>query len=251
MGTGAIASAIVTGLHSGGNADYSSVLSPRNTEAAAALARQFPGVSVAGSNQQVVDSCETVVIAVRPQIVREVLVQLHFREDQSIISLVSGLALDQVAGLVAPAHRVSRAVPLPSTARRRCPTAIFPRDPVSEKLFSLLGAAFAVETEREFNVFCSATSTMAAYFAFGGAIAGWLEREGVPQAQARDYTARVLSGLAAAAMENPQRSFSELAADHATRGGMNEQFLRDWSASGTFDAFSRGLDAILRRVNGA
>jgi pyrroline-5-carboxylate reductase len=251
LGTGAITSAIVTGLNSNGDGPYSIRLSPRNQEAAADLASRFPQVSVASSNQEVVDECETVVIAVRPQIAGQVLSELQFRADQDVISLVAGFPVRRVQCLVSPASRVSRAIPLPSTARRRCPTAVYPRDPKAEELFALLGAAFAVETEAEFDALATATATMATYFAFADGVAAWLTQHGIPPQQARDYVAQVFSGLGQTAVESPELSFHSLAADHATRGGMNEQIQKYLTEHGVFDRLSEALDGVMRRVTAA
>ena len=91
VGTGEITSAMVTGLSSCGAAPHSIRLSPRNPAVAADLAHRFPGVSVASSNQKVLDDCETVVIAVRPQVVRNVLSELRFRPEHHVISVVAAL----------------------------------------------------------------------------------------------------------------------------------------------------------------
>jgi pyrroline-5-carboxylate reductase len=251
LGTGAITSAMVTGLHAHGNSGHTVVLSPRNPAVSADLARRFPGVSVAVCNQAVVDECETVVIAVRPQIAESVLAELHFREGQNIVSLVSGYSIARLARLVAPATTIARAVPLPSTARGLSPTAVYPGDRAAIELFALLGAAFAVETERQFDAFCTATATMATYFAFADTVSSWLARNGIAEAQAREYVARLLSGLADTAQKSPSRSFPELAADHATRGGINEQVLSNLKNFGVFEKFSEALDGVMRRVTGA
>jgi pyrroline-5-carboxylate reductase len=247
LGTGTITSAMVTGLSSAGGAD-SIHLSPRNAAMAADLARRIPGVSVGSTNQEVIDRCDTVVIAVRPQIAEAVLTELQFRSGQNVISLVSGLPVGRLAGLVAPATRISRAVPLPAAARRASPTAIYPREADTVALFALLGAAFAVDTEREFDALCTATATMASYFEFADGAASWLKRQGIAEGQARDYVARIFHGLAETAAESPERSFAELANDHATRGGTNEQVLRHLKEHGVYDRFSEALDGVMRRV---
>jgi pyrroline-5-carboxylate reductase len=248
LGTGTITSAIVTGLSA---APYDICLSPRNADVAAALARQFPRVCVAASNQDALDRCETVVIAVRPQVTEEVLADLRFRGDHRVISLVSGFSVRRLAGLIAPATHITRAVPLPSVARRRCPTAIYPNDAATVELFGFLGAALAVESEDAFDVLCTATATMAAYFAFAATASSWLEHHGIPEMQARDYIARLFAGLAQTALESPDRSFPELAADHATRGGTNEQVVNHLRDGGAFTTYEEALDAILRRVTAA
>jgi pyrroline-5-carboxylate reductase len=248
LGTGAITSAIVTGLNSPDAGPYSILLSPRNAAAAARLAQRFSKVSVAGSNQEVVDRSETVVIAVRPQIAQAVLSELRFRSDQNVISLVGGFPVQRISGLVAPAAKVTRAVPLPSTAKRRCPTAIYPADADAIELFTLLGAAFAVETEHEFDALATATATMATYFAMADGVASWLVRQGIPPRQARDYVATVFSGLSHTAVEEPEQSFQALAADHATRGGLNEQVVGYLTEQGMFARLSEALDGVMQRV---
>jgi pyrroline-5-carboxylate reductase len=247
LGSGAIATAMVSGLSSGGE-ERAIVLSPRNAAVAADLARRFPQVSVASSNQQVVDESATVVIAVRPQIAESVLSELRFRPSHNVISLVSGYSVQRLSGLVAPATRIARAVPLPSAARRLSPTAIYPRDAEAVELFALLGTAFAVDSEHDFDALCVATATMATYFAFADGAASWLARNGIPPAQARDYIARLYAGLSDTALGEPARSFQALAADHATRGGTNEQVLTEMTAHGTFEKFAEALDGIMRRV---
>lgn len=60
LGTGAITSAIVTGLNSPGGPGPTIHVSPRSAPVAAALATRFPNVSIAASNQQVLDTSGTV-----------------------------------------------------------------------------------------------------------------------------------------------------------------------------------------------
>ena len=66
IGTGEITSSIVTGLSSSGVTAHSIWLSPRNSAIANGLANRCKGISVASSNQEVLDHSDTIVIAVRP-----------------------------------------------------------------------------------------------------------------------------------------------------------------------------------------
>jgi pyrroline-5-carboxylate reductase len=248
LGTGAMTSAIVTGLGSAKLEAQSIWLSPRNSVRAGDLASRFENVSVASSNQEVLDRCETVVLAVRPQIARKALSELRFRANHHVISIMSTISLRTLSELVAPARRIARAVPLPSAARNRSPTAICPRDTVAVNLFAALGTAFEVDEELEFDALCAATATIASYFAFAQSIATWLERQGIRQAEAREYMARIFFGVAAAALEAPGLSFESLAADYATRGGINEQVLIHLARRGLFDTIAEGLDAVMLRM---
>jgi hypothetical protein len=62
---------------------------------------------------------------------------LRFRSDHQVISLVSALTLRSLSDLAAPAVRITRAVPLPSTAARLSPTAIYTH-PVRPRVTSSL-----------------------------------------------------------------------------------------------------------------
>jgi len=70
IGTGEITSSIVTGLCSFGTTSHSIRLSPRNAAVATELSNRFKGISVASSNQEVLDHSDTIVIAVRPAAAR-------------------------------------------------------------------------------------------------------------------------------------------------------------------------------------
>ena len=250
VGTGAITTAIVTGLSSEGGPRHAIRLSPRNAVAAAGLASRFSNVSVCASNQEVLDASDTVVLAVRPQVAQEVLSGLRFSAAHIVISLVPGFIVRRVADLVAPAHRIWRAIPLPSVAKRRSPIAIHPPGGHAAELFGPLGEVFGIEREDHLNACSTSTSTMAAYFSFVGHIASWMSRKGIPEKQSREYVARMFAGMAAAGLEDPKRSFEDLAEAHATPGGLNEQVLRDLTEHGVFDTLTGALDDVHRRATG-
>ncbi|MGC4055644.1 MAG: pyrroline-5-carboxylate reductase [Paludibaculum sp.] len=251
LGTGAITEAIVTGLSEPGGPAQPIWLSPRNATLAAALAARYENVSVCQSNQAVLDASDTVVLAVRPQVASEVLSQVHFSPAHTVISLIAGFPTPRLADLVRPATRISRAIPLPSTAQRRSPIAAYPARSAAAALFAPLGQVFELEIEDHLNAFSTATSTMAAYFAFMGQISAWVAAQGIPEQQARQYIAQLFAGLAGTGLETAEISPAELAAAHSTPGGLNEQVLRHLTSHGVFNILTDALDAVHRRASGA
>ena len=250
VGTGAITSAIVTGLNAAGSGD-TILVSPRNADTAATLAAKFPSVTVAASNQAVLDGSDVVMLAVRPQVATEVLSELTFRADHHVISLMAITPLDQVQSMVAPARTVTRAVPLPLVAARCGPTPIFPPDRVAASIFNRIGTAIEATSADQFSAFSAATATMAPYFTFAEEIAAWLTRHGVPAADARRYVGTVFQGLGNIAATTQEHSLAALAAEFATRGGINEQVVAHMKERGGFDALAEGLDAVLQRMKAA
>jgi pyrroline-5-carboxylate reductase len=248
IGTGTITAAIVTGLGTSFGATGHIHLSPRSPPVAAALAERFAHVQVAASNQDVLDRSDVVVLAVRPQIATAVIEALQFRPDHHVISLIATYPANALAPLIAPASRLSKAVPLPAAALGHSATAIYPPDPVAAALFNAVGTAIEVDSPAQFDALTAATATMASYFTFADTVATWLTTHGVPAANARRYVASLFEGLALSTQATPAPDFTALAIDHATKGGINEELAQRLTQSGAFAGLESGLDAILARI---
>jgi pyrroline-5-carboxylate reductase len=228
------------------------VLSPRNEEVAAGLAARFANVQVAADNQAVLDNCDTVMLAVRPQIAHDVLSGLRFRHAHHLISLIATISREEIAAATAPAGRVTKALPMPMVAHGLGPTIIYPPDPVAAALFDRLGKAIEVESSSEFDALSVATATFATFFKYLETIETWLKHHDVPEARARDYVTTLFSALASAPAKTPNVSFMRLAEDeYATRGGLNEQVLRELMSKDVFGAILKSLDGVHRRILGA
>jgi pyrroline-5-carboxylate reductase len=247
LGVGSIAAAIVAGLCDGVADPPEVVLSPRNTVRSADLAERYATVRVAEDNQAVVDAADVVVVCLLPDNAAEVLAGLRFRPGQGVVSAVAGIPVAHLGELVAPATEVSRSVPLPAVTTRESVTPVHPGGPAAEELFARLGGSMAVEDEMAFESIAAASATVAAYFGYLGAIAGWLGSRGIPEDGARRYVAATFAALAGE-LGAPDPDFSALANAHATPGGLNEQFARDLGAAGVYDAVRAGLDAVLARI---
>lgn len=235
LGTGHITSAIVTGL---GASDHRIWVSPRSAETAEDLARRFPHVTVAASNQDVIDQGDMVVLALPPRTANDILARLRFRADTQIISVISGLAMNRIADLVEPATDITRAVPLPSVAERAGPTAIYPPNRAAIDLFNSIGTTVPVDREDQFEAFCAATATIASHLAFSDAVASWLASHGVAESEARAYVRAMIRGVI---------NGDAGAEAHATPGGINEQLLRHLERHGVFEQLAGGLDSVLHR----
>ncbi|TIW71897.1 MAG: F420-dependent NADP oxidoreductase [Mesorhizobium sp.] len=250
IGTGALTAAIVTGLKSLADNPVSILLSPRNEDIAASLASRYPDVRIASDNQAVLDNSETIMLAVRPQIAHDVLSALRFRRDHRLISLIATLSLKDIESLTVPAGHVTKALPMPMIAHRLGATIICPPDQGAGALFGRLGKVIEVADAGEFDALSVATATYASYFKYLETIHSWLTRHGVGEGIARDYIASLFKALGAAPETSPDADFRHLAQDYATRGGINEQVLRELTAHNMFEAFAESLDGIHRRITG-
>lgn len=247
IGVGAIASAIVSGLCEGAADAPAILLSPRNAQRAAALACRFPTVRVTSSNQHVIDGSRVVLLCLRPQEAQSVLPGLRFREQHAIVSMMAGISIEVLRSLVAPATDIARAIPLPAVATREGATPIYPPTAAARTLFDRLGTAIEIPNAVAFEATSASTATVAAHFEYLNAICRWLIARGVSETAARQQVAATFAGLAAQ-LRGQEPDFANLARDHATRGGINEQFLSVLEEAGVFDAVDLGLNHVLARL---
>lgn len=241
VGTGELTAAIVEGLSAEAPRVF---LSPRNHDLARDLAARFPNAEVCDGNQEVLDRADIVVIAVRPQIVRNVLAELAFRPKHVVVSAVAATSLAQLSEWAAPARRIVRSIPLPTASRRASRTAMFPDDPDARALFECVGDVVVPQDEATLATFSAATATFSAHLAQLAAIAGWMAENGVDQADA--YIAHVYGELGRTLAAH-DGTLGELARKHETPGGINEQFR---TASQDDDRIRKALDDVLARVKG-
>jgi len=251
IGTGALSSAIVTGLKSAGDNSVPVLLSPRNQDIAAALASRYADVRVAADNQSVLDESDTIMLAVRPQVAHAVLGELKFRPDHHVVSLIATVSRDDIAALVAPAEHVTKALPMPMIAERLGGTIIYPPDPAMASFFGAMGKVVEVDDPAAFDALSVVTATFATYFKYLDTIQTWLKAQGIADGQARTYISTIYHALAHAPVAAPDIDFMHLAQEYATRGGINEQVVRELAEKKVFDAFTESLDAVHRRITGS
>jgi pyrroline-5-carboxylate reductase len=246
LGVGAIGAAIVTGLCENVDDAPQVLLSPRNAGIAAGLAQRFASVDVAADNQAVVDGAQVVVVCVRPQVAQTVLAELRFPADRVVVSAMAGVPVTTLQRLVAPATDVARVIPLPSVARRDGITPVHPPNAAATALFDRLGETVELGDVKAFEAFSASTATIAAHFAYLNTIAAWLESQEIPPPAATHYVASMFAGLAEATRSRER--FEQLAREHATPGGINEQFLNELEQGGTFERVTLGLRRVLDRL---
>jgi pyrroline-5-carboxylate reductase len=249
IGVGSIASAIVTGICEGNGDAPEVLLSPRNHSVAAHLAQFYPTVTVAESNQAVIETADVTLICLRPAVGRAELKALKFSDETVVISAMAGVPLSEISSLVHPAKTVARIIPLPRIAVRGSVTAIYPPNDIARELFDTLGGSVEVSDESAFDAFSATTATIAAHFGYLNTIARWLASHGVPAGEAAKYVSSIFIGLGEALKMG--ESIEALVKEHATPGGINELFLQTLTEHGIDDEVRRGLDLVFARLTGA
>lgn len=247
LGVGAIAEAIVTGLCEEGGVAPSIALSPRSRQRSQALASRYRSVQVAEDNQAVVSRARVVLVSVRPQDAGAALGGVVFSPGQAVISVIAGMPVARLRGLIAPATELARAVPLPAVAHRRGLTAVYPGQHEARALFDRLGGTILAGDEDALDAFSASTATIAAHFAYLATVSDWLTAQGIKQKDAARYVATMFAPLAEA-LTPPPADLMPLADGHATAGGINEQFHHALRDAGVFGTVERSLGQIADRL---
>jgi pyrroline-5-carboxylate reductase len=247
LGVGSIASSIVIGLCEGVMEPPQLVLSPRSQARSEDLAARFASAVVAKSNQEVVDRSHLIILCILPQQAEEVLRELRFHGNQSVVSVMAGVNLSVLQSLVAPATDIARSIPAAAVATRSGITPVYPATEAARDVYRRLGGYIEIHDEIAYESLSAASATVEAHCHYLNAVATWLSKQGIAAVDARRYVAAIFSELTEE-MNTPDVDFGALASAHTTEGGLNEQFARHLAFKGTFTAINDGLDAVLARL---
>lgn len=244
IGVGTVSSAVIEAMCQRPDDDSPIVLSPRSESRSRDLAARHARCTRLETNQAVVDAADVVMLGMLPRQLDEVMADLTFRPDQTVVSFIAGSPPSQIAPLVAPAHRVCQAIPLPAIAVHRGPLVLCPGVPEVVDLFAGLGDIVVLEDESRIRVLSCASAIMSTYYEAQNAVIAWAAGRGIAPDVSRDYVVSLLDGLAAVSRVTPAEEFDHLPQEHQTPGGLNERVRaglleRDW-----FGALTDRLDDI-------
>ena len=113
IGTGKIASSVITGICKSKISFKKILISPRNKSIAKKLKQKFKKVIVAKNNQQIVDNSDWVFLSVTPTVGEKIIKELKFRSTQTVISFISTINLSQLKKSIKVKAKIIRAIPLP------------------------------------------------------------------------------------------------------------------------------------------
>jgi len=125
IGTGKIASSVITGVCTSKISFRKLLISRRNKNTAQKLKKRFRKVNIATTNQEIVDKCNWIFLAVTPKVGEKILPKLNFRSNQKIISFISTINSIQLKKIVRKKAKIIRALPLPPISLRKGPFQFF------------------------------------------------------------------------------------------------------------------------------
>ncbi len=249
IGTGKITSSVVTGICRSKISFNKIVLSPRNRNVAKKLKRQFRKVSIAKNNQEIVNSCNWVFLAVTPTVGEKIIKNLKFKTSQTIVSFISTMTLPQLKKAIKVKATIARAVPLPPISLKKGPVPLFPPNKKIKNFFDKLGTTIEINNEKLSKNFWSTSGMMAPFYELLSTMSNWLVKRGVKRDKAQKYITSLFVALSEDAVVNSNKDLKYLVKESQTPRGLNEQGVKELRKYGFYRSTEKTLNSILKRLN--
>ena len=249
IGTGKITSSVVTGISTSKISYNKIILSPRNRNVAQSLKRKFKKITIAKNNQEIVNSCNWIFLAVTPTVASKIIKNLDFKSNQTIISFISTMTLPQLKKAIKVNAKIFRAIPLPPISLRKGPVPVFPPNKKIKKFFDNLGTTVEIKNEKLSKNFWSTSGMMAPFYELLSVMSNWLVKRGVKRDKAQKYITSLFVALSEDAVVNSKKDLKYLVKESQTPRGLNEQGVKELRKAGFYRSTEKTLNSILKRLN--
>jgi len=249
IGTGKITSSVVTGICKSNISFKKIILSPRNRNVAKRLQRQFKKVSIAKNNQEIVNSCNWIFLAITPTVGQKIIKNLKFKAGQTIVSFISTMTLPQLKKAIKVKAIIVRAIPLPPISLKKGPVPMYPPNKKVKFFFNKLGTAIEISNEKLSKNFWSTSGMMAPFYELLSTMSNWLAKRGVKRDKAQKYITSLFLALSQDAVVNSNKDLKHLVKESQTPRGLNEQGIKELRKAGFYKATEKTLNSIFKRLN--
>ena len=211
VGAGNMGSAILRGLIAAKyiSADDMAIcdLSAKKLEA---LSDEIPGLTCTESDQELVEMCDMVILAVKPQYMAETIEHIHpYLSGKAVVSIAAGWTVDQLAeALEGSGATYLRVMPNTPAMVGEAMSALCPNEQVSEEelslvkqIFDCFGVAEVVKESLIDAVIGVSGSSPAYVYMFIEAMADAAVLAGMPRKQAYTFAAQAVLGSAKMVLE--------------------------------------------------
>ena len=249
IGTGNISSDVITGICNSKISFKRIVVSPRNKQKAQKLKKKFKRVSIAKSNQDVIDKSDWVFLGVVPKVGEKILPRLNFKTNQTIVSFISTIDYAQLKKIVKKKAKIVRAIPMPPISLGKGPVPIFPPDKKVKNFFDKIGTTIEIKSEKLSKNFWAISGSMASFYELLKVLSDWLVKKKLKRNQAQKYVTSLYSALAALAAVHSEKNLKKFVLESQTPGGLNWQGVNELRKSGYFKSLEKSINNILKRLN--
>ena len=249
IGTGKIASSVITGICKSKIKFNKILVSARNKTVAQNLSKKFKKVTIAKNNQQIVDNCNWVFLSVTPSVGEKIIKNLKFKSNQTIISFISTITLARLKKDIKVRAQIVRAIPLPPISLKKGPVPICPPNRKVKEFFNHLGTTVEIKNEKSSINFWSTSGMMAPFYELLRVMTDWLVKRGVKRDNAQKYITSLFLALSEDAVVNSKLNLKHLVKESQTPKGLNEQGVRELTKAKFYKSIEKTLNSIHKRLS--
>tara|TARA_B110000438_G_scaffold132223_1_gene128297 strand:- start:311 stop:1078 length:768 start_codon:yes stop_codon:yes gene_type:complete len=249
IGTGKIASSVITGICTSKIPFKKILISPRNKFIAQKLKKNFKKISIAKNNQEIINLSNWVFLSITPIVGEKIIKNLKFRSDQTVISFISTLTLTQLKKAIKVKAKIIRAIPLPPISLKKGPIPICPPDKNVKNFFNKIGTTIEIKNEKSSINFWSTSGMMAPFYEILRVMTNWLVKRGVKRIDAQKYVTSLFLALSEDAVVNSKKELKYLVKESQTPKGLNEQGVKELSKAGFYKSLEKTLNSIHKRLD--
>jgi len=249
IGTGKIASSVITGIYNSKISFTKILISPRNKVIANKLRTKFNKVIIAKDNQEIIDKCNWIFLSITPTVGQKIIKDLKFRSNQTIISFISTITLAQLKKAIKVKAKIVRAIPLPPISLKKGPVPICPPNKKVKDFFNKIGTTVEIKNEKSSINFWSTSGMMAPFYELLRVMTNWLVKSGVKRDNAQKYITSLFLALSEDAVVNSKKDLKYLVKESQTPNGLNEQGVKELTKAGFYKSLEKTLNSIHKRLN--
>jgi len=249
IGTGKIASSVITGI-CGSSIKYSKIyISSRNKKIAKGLKKKFKKILIEKDNQKIVDKSNWVFLAVTPTVGEKIIKKLKFKSSQVIVSFISTITIPELKKMIKVKAEIIRAIPLPPISLKKGPVPICPPNKKVKNFFDKIGSTVEIKNEKLSINFWSTSGMMASFYEILKIMSDWLVKKGIKRSDAQKYITSLFLALSEDAVVNSKKELKHLVKESQTPKGLNEQGLKEMNKKGVYKSVINTLNSIHKRLN--
>ena len=249
IGTGKISSSVITGICTSKISFNKIIISARNKKIARTLKQKFKKIIIAKDNQQIIDKCDWVFLAVTPIVGEKIIKDLKFKSKQTIVSFISTITLSQLKKAIKVKAKIIRAIPLPPISLKKGPVPICPPDKRVKAFFDKIGTTVEIKNEKSSINFWATSGMMAPFYQLLSSMTNWLVKRGVKRDNAQKYITSLFLALSEDAVANSKKDLKYLVKESQTPKGLNEQGVKELTKAGFYKSLEKTLNSIHKRLN--
>ena len=249
IGTGKIASSVITGICKSSIKFNKIFISSRNNKISKQLKKKFKRIVIERDNQKIVSSSNWVFLAVTPTVGEKIIKNLKFRSNQTIISFISTITIPNLKKMIKVKANIVRAIPLPPISLKKGPVPICPPNKKVKRFFDKIGSTVEIKNEKLSINFWSTSGMMASYYEILKIMSNWLVSKGIKRLDAQKYITSLFLALSEDAVVNSKKDLKYLVKESQTPKGLNEQGLKEMSKKRVYKSVINTLNSIHKRLN--